>query len=256
MKFYIKSILYFSILFITGLANAGFVSDRVGVGIVNPNDLEVAGRITVSSFTMTTGASSGYVLRNSVGGNAYWCACVAISSTNTWSGGNTYLGASTMTALTLDTINHKSALITIANDSNDFVTSGTGNIGISTGVPQAKLDVNGAVLSNQTILSNTDGGATLDFTGINSYIYYYNANGASSPTNVTAITGGEAGQMVTFFYYRTASPTNRNLTIVNKAGANGIVTGTNGNITLTANDGGCLILCFNGTYWYIVNAQL
>ena len=82
------------------LCFAGMVTDKMGVGIgtgTPVSDLQVVGRVTTSSFTMTTGAVNGYVLTSGASGIGTWQSVGTnlLNSTNTWTAPNTY--TSTMT---------------------------------------------------------------------------------------------------------------------------------------------------------------
>ncbi|MFC1500989.1 hypothetical protein ACFL58_00875 [Elusimicrobiota bacterium] len=246
----IKKILFIPFLFLfASPLIGGVVSDRVGVGNVsNPTDLEVSGRVTASSFTMTTNAVDGYIIISDADGNGTWqvpYGFALLASTNTWTGGNTWLLPSTMTTLAVDTISHNSKLITIANDGNDVVTSGTGNVGIGTITPQKKLDVEGAIVSKQNTATLNGTATTIDVADCNSVSLTVN-----SSTNLNGFTNGVAGQTVCIFN----TSTTNNVVLVNQnATGTGITTGTGGNVTVTAEGGA--VFTFDGTYWYMVGLQ-
>ena len=61
------------------------------------NNVQVSGRVTASSFTMTSGAGSGYFLLSDAAGNASWQSrAVLFNSTNTWTAPNTWLSSATI----------------------------------------------------------------------------------------------------------------------------------------------------------------
>lgn len=74
---------------------------NVGIGASSPTEkLEVSGKTKTTSFQMTTGAASGYVLQSDAGGNASWVANWITSGTNMYAGisGNVGIGTTTPTA--------------------------------------------------------------------------------------------------------------------------------------------------------------
>ena len=96
MKTFIKKtiVLMFASVCLQCLSYAGLVTDRAGIGNVsNPVDIEVQGRVTASSFTMTTNPTLNYVLTSDSQGRGTWQVSVGstlLNSTNTWTAPNTW----------------------------------------------------------------------------------------------------------------------------------------------------------------------
>ena len=230
---------------------AGMKTDRMGVGSVsNPVDLQVSGRVTMSSFTMTTGGTNNYVLTSDAGGIGTWqqSGTGLLNSTNTWTAPQTWISSSTMGTLAVSTITTNGATpIIINNGSQNVVTSGTGNVGIGVLAPTQALVVAGGIVSGQSNVALTGTATTIDVSTCNSVSVTLTAN-----TNINGFTGGTVGQTICIMN----TTTNHNLVLVNKnagAGSNGIVTGTAANVTIT-NEGGA-VLTYNGSFWYCTGTQ-
>ena len=250
MKHILRNIIIVSagIAVFQGLCYAGMKTDRFGVGTGSTptaNDIQAIGRVTTSSFTMTTGGTNGYVLTSDASGKGTWQQSMQtlLSSTNTWTAPQTWVSSSTMGTLAVSTISAITAII-IANNGNYVATSGTGKFGIGTKSPRMTLDVSGAIDSQQTAATG-DGTYELDVSTANSCQLASRASGLT----IDGFVGGQAGQIITVFN----TPTNKSLSFTNKgspAQGHAIVTGTGGTLT-TSREGG-FTFCFNGTYWYCV----
>ncbi len=116
-------------LFVIGNGTPGLRSDamvvlkngNVGIGTSIPaNKLEVAGKIKTTTLQISSGAASGYLLQSDVNGNASWISPSSLSD-NDW------------------TVN-----------GNNMYSSVTGNVGIGTSTPGAKLDVDGSATFNES----------------------------------------------------------------------------------------------------------
>jgi len=121
-----KTIIFlFAIVCFLPFMRAGILTDRAGIGnVANPTDLEISGKVTCSSFTLTTSPSLNYVITSDASGKGTWQPeILLLNSVNTWTAPNTW------------------------NSSGTFVSNLTinGDVGISTGAPSYSLDVYGFV---------------------------------------------------------------------------------------------------------------
>ncbi|MFC1500994.1 hypothetical protein ACFL58_00900 [Elusimicrobiota bacterium] len=141
-KIFITSLFIFLVL-ITNILHAGITTDRIGIGSVsNPTDLEVSGKITASSFTMTTSPTNGYVLQCDASGIASWADasdCNLLTMANTWTAPNSWLSSSTFNANSGD---NDLQIKGQTNANVFFADASFDRIGVGTGTTNEKLTVN------------------------------------------------------------------------------------------------------------------
>ncbi|MFC1500993.1 hypothetical protein ACFL58_00895 [Elusimicrobiota bacterium] len=167
------------LIFFVQLLNAGIVTDRVGIGsISDPTDLEVLGRVTCSTFTMTTGVSAGYVLKCDAAGAAYWAAavdCSILNATNTWTAPNSWTSSSIFNANMQD----KDFRIKGQLDADLFFADASQNeVGIGTSAPHAEITLNGRLaLAETTVPTASSGYGKLFCKATDSQLYYQDGTG-------------------------------------------------------------------------------
>ncbi|MBS1560633.1 MAG: hypothetical protein JSS89_03430 [Bacteroidetes bacterium] len=120
----------------------------------------------------------------------------------------------------------------------------TGKAGIATDIPNVTLDVNGdvAMRSDGTNLALAAGSQTLDATGRSFIVVTANAGGTSA---ISTITGGFDGKVLVI--YNRAD----NLTFVEDAGADGILTLSGADITTTGAGSATLVYSSNAGRWIV-----
>ncbi|MCX5781099.1 MAG: hypothetical protein NT145_00095 [Elusimicrobia bacterium] len=175
MKRFIRKtlILMFAGILFQCISYAGLITDRAGIGNVsNPNELEVKGRVTTSSFTMITNAQNGYILTSDSLGKGTWQTNVSTSalkadilaSTNTWTAPNTWTSSATF----------RNSAFSVGLST--FVVTG-GNIGVGNSSPNEKLTVSGIVsLSKNSFPSSTASFGKI-FVSTDSQAWYVDENG-------------------------------------------------------------------------------
>jgi hypothetical protein len=138
----------------------------VGIGTTSPSQkLDVAGTVRMTGFQMPTGASNGYVLTSDGSGVGTWQALSGTADGDwTISGSDMYSGVS-------------------------------GNVGVGTTSPGAKLEVNGSSLFGGNIRINGSVGLNADpLTSSHNTLYLYDGYGLSEPR--IEVSGGNQSSLI------------------------------------------------------------